>query len=88
MTEQCSVCLEFVEDYDRDDIIFYDDQPFHRKCFKEKAEDEMPEAAAKKVKQFVVDPEVIRFEKHGNLLIPYTKSIDEINSVKNEENEE
>lgn len=85
MTEQCSVCLEFVEDYGRDDIIFYDDQPFHRECFKEKADDEMPEEAAERVKELVDDPALTRFEKDGNLLIPWTKATEELNSaVKNE----
>lgn len=77
--EQCEVCLELVEDYSRDDVIFYDDMPYHRECFKEKADDEMPEEAAEKVKELVDDPALTRFEKDGNLLIPWTKAKEDLN---------
>lgn len=79
--EQCEVCLEVVEDYGSKDIIFYDDMPFHRDCFKEKAEDEMPEEPAQEVKELVDDPDLTRFEVDGNLLVPWKKN--QIESEKN-----
>jgi hypothetical protein len=76
VTEQCGVCSEFVEDITRNNIIFYEDQPFHRECFKEKAEDEMPPEPAEEVKELVDDPALTRFEKDGNLLVPWKRSGD------------
>ena len=69
MTVDCQYCYENISE--NEDLIEYDQAPFHESCMKDKFREDNPNLSEGKYEEFDKKAELAdKFRKDGNLLVP------------------
>lgn len=70
---QCGGCLEFFEE-DEEPEIWWDEQPFHRECLKEKVDEDVLEENREDYYEVIEDPDIVALEPRGNAAVPKSRA--------------